>query len=158
MITRESREVNVPDIFKALKKIKINEPLPGGGLFEYFNEHSQYPGFSLFLRHKKEIKFFYIDHDDFLSEIKDQTPVWDISMDGVILRLSLIYKYNNADVPILFVFNSSKKEYAELLEIIRKDKRIDVYFLVMLYGGLVLDSIQKLKMPPHIVSVLKNLK
>lgn len=155
---KDPLDVNVPEIFKALKKVKENELLPEGEVSDYFSEVSQYPGFSLYLRHKKDIRFFYIDHDDFLSEIKDQTPVWNITMDGKIVRISLVYKYNNADVSVTLTFNAAKKEYAELIDIIRRDKSITLYFLVMLYGGLVLDSVKKLKMPSDAVKVLKTIQ
>lgn len=148
----------VIDIFKALKNSKLNELLPEGGALDFFYQHSQYPGVSLFLRYKSRIKFFYIDHDDFILEVKDQTPEWDISVDKNLVRIRLLYKYHNDTASINFVFDIIDKGYRDLLISIRKKKQIRLYYMPMLYGGLVLDSIKKFKVPAHIVNALKKIK
>jgi hypothetical protein len=149
-------EVN--DIFKALKEIKADELLPEEGPLEYFYMGSQYPGVSLFLRHKNKVKFFYIDHEDFILEVKDKTPEWHISIDNNLVRISLINKVRGYTPTINFVFDVSDKSYRELLTTIRKDKEIELYYLLILYGGLVLDSIRKYKIPSNIIDVLKKIK
>ena len=146
------------DIFDALKKVKPDELLPEEGALEFFYKGSQYPGVSLFLRHKKKVKFFYIDHEDFILVTKDQIPEWHISMDNNLVRISLIYKVRNSTPTINFVFDMGDKEYRELLSLIRKDKEIELYYLLILYGGLVLDSVKKYKIPANILDVLKRLE
>jgi len=148
----------VIDIFKALRKIKTDELLPEGGAFDFFYQNLQYPGISLFLRHRNTTKFFYVDHDDLILEIKDQTPEWDISIDKNLLRLSLIYKIHDASASINFVFDISKEEYRELLAVVCRKKEIKLYYMPMLYGGVVFDSYRKLKVPSKIIDVLKKMK
>ncbi|MCL2155089.1 MAG: hypothetical protein FWH53_05435 [Leptospirales bacterium] len=146
------------DIFKALKDIKPDELLPEDGPLEFFYLGSQYPGVSLFLRDKKKIKFFYIDHEDFILEVKDKTPEWHISADNNLVRISLINKVRGATPTINFVFDIADKGYRELLDTIRKDKEIELYYLLILYGGLVLDSVRKYKIPSDVMDVLKKIK
>ena len=146
------------DIFEALKKVKEDELLPEDGALEFFYTGSQYPGVSLFLKHKKKVKFFYIDHEDFILEVKDKIPEWHISVDTNLVRISLINKVRNATPTINFVFDVADREYRELLSIIRKDKEIELYYLLILYGGLVLDSIKKYKIPSNVLDVLKKLE
>ncbi len=146
------------DVFKALRQVKLNELLPREGVFDFFYENSPNPGVSLFLRYKSRIKLFYIDHDDFILELKEQTPDWDINIDKNIVRIMLLYKVRDSIVPISFVFDISKKEYKELLIAIGKKKEIKLYYLSVLYGGLVLDSIFKIKVPPKIIGHLKKIK
>jgi hypothetical protein len=147
----------VADIFDALKKVKVDELLPEEGPLEFFYMGSQYPGVSLFLRHKKRVKFFYIDHEDFILEVKDKTPEWNISIDNNIVRIALINKVRNATPTINFVFDIADKTYKELLTILKKDKEIELYYLLILYGGLVLDSVKKYKIPADVVNVLKKI-
>ena len=146
------------DIFKALKEVKPDELLPEEGPLEFFYLGSLYPGVSLFLRDKKKIKIFYIDHEDFILEVKDKIPEWHISVDNNLVRISLINKVRGATPTINFVFDIDDKGYRELLEIIRKDKEIELYYLVILYGGLVLDSVRKYKVPSDVMDVLKKIK
>ena len=147
----------VADIFDALKKVKVDELLPEEGPLEFFYMGSQYPGVSLFLRHKKKVKFFYIDHEDFILEVKDKTPEWNISIDNNIVRIALINKVRNATPTINFVFDIADKTYKELLTILKKDKEIELYYLLILYGGLVLDSVKKYKITADVVNVLKKI-
>lgn len=151
-------EFEVVDIFKALKKIKNDELIPENGALGFFYQHSQYPGVSFFVKHKKKIKFFYIDHDDFILEVKDQVPDWDISADGSLLRIIIVFKVHNARAVINFVFDLSDKNYVNLVKVLGKNKEINLYYLTMLYGGLVLDSSVKFKIPPKIIDVLKKIK
>jgi len=148
----------IADIFKALKDIKPDELLPADGPLEFFYEGSQYPGVSLFLRDKKKVKFFYIDHETFILEVKDKTPEWHISMDNNLVRISLINEIRNSTTTINFVFDIADKGYRELLDIIRKDKEIELYYLLILYGGLVFDSVAKYKIPSGVLDVLKKIK
>lgn len=145
------------DIFDALKKLKTDEILPEGGVFEFFYQDALYPGFTLFLRHKNRVKFFYIDHDDFILEVKDQTPEWGISVDRDLVRISLTYDVHESKAVINFVYNVSDDSYRELLKVIRKKKEIKLYYLSMLYGGLVFDSYKKFKIPSDIIDVLKKI-
>ena len=147
----------VSDIFDALKKVKVDELLPEEGALEFFYMGSQYPGVSLFLRHKKKVKFFYIDHEDFILEVKDKTPEWNISIDNNLVRIALINQVRNATPTINFVFDIADKNYKELLTIIKKDKEIELYYLLILYGGLVLDSVKKYKIPSNVIDVLKKI-
>lgn len=148
----------IVDVLKALKKVKIDELIPREPIFDFFYENSHTPGVSLFLRYKNKIKFFYVDHDDFILELKDQKPDWDISFDNNIIRVLFLYKVNNEVVSISFVFDLSKKEYRDLLHAIRKTREIKLYYLTVLYGGLVLDSYTRLQVPSTIVTALKKLK
>jgi len=151
-------EFDIIDIFKALKKIKKDDLIPEQGVFDFFYQNALYPGISLFLRYKNKIKFFYIDHDDFIMEIKDQIPEWSISADKNLVRISLVYKSQNSAVPIDFVFDISDNSYRDLLSVIRKNKEIKLYYLSMLYGGLVFDSYKKLQVPAEIADALKKIK
>ncbi len=145
------------DIFKELRKSNVDELLKEGGALDFFYEYSDYPGVTLYLRHKNRIKFFYIDHDNIIMELKDQTPEWEISVDKNLLRISLVYKVNSDTIPIIFLFDLQKKEYRELLVAIRKVKKIKLYYLTILFGGLVLDSMIKFKVPANIIEVLKKI-
>jgi len=147
----------IEDIFKALKTVKADELLPEDGPLEFFYLGSQYPGVSLFLRHKKNVKFFYIDHEDFILEVKDRTPEWHISVDNNIARISLINQVRGATPTMNFVFDVSDQSYRELLTVIRKNKEIELYYFLILYGGLVFDSIRKYKIPSDVIAVLKKL-
>lgn len=148
---------DVTDIFDALRKLKTDEILPEGGVFEFFYQDALYPGFTLFLRHKNRVKFFYIDHDDFILEVKDQTPEWGISIDRDLVRISLTFDVHGSNAIISFVYNISDGSYRELLKAIRKNKEIKLYYLSMLYGGLVFDSYKKFKIPSKIMDVLKKI-
>lgn len=148
----------VTDIFDALKKIKTDEILPEGGVFDFFYQDALYPGFTLFLRHKNRAKFFYIDHDDFIIEVKDQIPEWDISIDRDLVRISLTYDVHDSKAVINFVYNISEQIYRDLLNVIRKKKEIKLYYLSLLYGGLVFDSYKKIKIPAKIIDVMKKIK
>ena len=148
----------VADIFDALKKVKPDELLPEEGVFNFFYQDSLYPGLSLFLRHKDRTKFFYIDHDDFIHEIKNQVPEWDISVDNSLVRISLIYNLHDSKAQINFVMDISNKTYRDLLMIVRKKKAIKLYYLPLLYGGIAFDSYKKLKIPAEIMNVLKKIK
>lgn len=151
-------EFEVIDIFNALKKLKPDEVLPEDGVFKFFYQDSLYPGLSLFLRHKDRTKFFYIDHDNFIQEIKDHVPEWNISIDNSLVRISLIYNIHDSKAEINFVFDISANSYRELLAIIRKKKEIKLYYLPLLYGGIAFDSYKKFKIPPDIMNVLKKIK
>jgi len=153
-----SPKFEVIDILKELKKVKTDELLKEGGALDFFYGYSDYPGVTLFLRYKTKIKFFYIDHDDFVMELKDQTPEWNISVDKNLLRISFIYNVNGESIPIIFLFDLLKKEYRDLLVAIRKTGVIKLYYLTILYGGLVLDNIKKLKVPSDIIDILKKIK
>lgn len=148
----------VTDIFDALRKLKADEILPEGGVFDFFYQDALYPGFTLFLRHKNRVKFFYIDHDNFILEVKDQTPEWDISIDRDLVRITLTFDIHNSNAVISFVYNISNESYRELLKVLSKKKEIKLYYLSMLYGGLVFDSYKKFKIPAKIKDVLKKIK
>lgn len=151
-------EFQVPDIFKALKNLKKDELLSQDGALVYFYQNAQYPGISLFLRHKNRVKFFYTDHDDFIIEIRDQKPEWDLAIDGNLARISLIYTGHNNKGVINFVFDLADESYRGLLDIIRKKKEIKLYYLTLLYGGIVFDSYIRLAVPDKILSALKKIK
>lgn len=146
------------DVFKALRKLKSDELLPEDGALQFFYAKTPYPGISLFLRHKNKVKFFYIDHDEFILDIRDQDPDWDVSIDRNLVRILFNYKINDTTASMSFLFDISDNAYRELLEVVRKSKEIKLYFLTMLYGGLVFDSYKKLKVPPRIVNILKTIK
>lgn len=150
--------IDAIDVFKSLRNIKTNELLPEEGPLQFFYQHLQYPGITLFLRHKKRIKFFYIDHDDIILDIKDLVPEWTISKDKNLLRISLNYQVNDASIPINFVFDISNKEYRDLLTVMSKNKEVKLYYFPMLSGGLVFDSYKKFKIPPGIITALKKVK
>lgn len=152
------QKYEVIDIFKALRDLKADELLAEGGALDFFYQNLQYPGISLFLRHKNRVKFFYIDHDDLILEIKDQIPVWNISIDKNLLRLSLVYEVNAVSVSLNFLFDINQESYRELLNVVRRKKEIKLYYLSMLYGGVVFDSYRKFKIPSNIINVLKNIK
>ena len=151
-------KINAIDIFKELRNLKSDELLPSTGALEFFYQHLQYPGVSLFLRDKNRVKFFYLDHDDFILEVKDQTPEWTISSDENLVRITLNYKFHSASAVISFVFDISDKSYRDLLEVVRKKKEIKIYYLTMIYGGLVFDSYKKFKVPAEILTALKAVK
>ncbi len=151
-------EYKVIDVFKSLKTLKKDELLPEGGALDFFYQNLQYPGISLFLRYKNKTKFFYIDHDEFIVTIKDQTPEWGISIDKNLLRLILHYKVNNYEVPLNFVFDLSNETYIDLLNVVRKNKEIKLYYLTMIHGGIAFDSYVKLKVPSRIINALKQVK
>jgi len=146
------------DIFKALKKVKKDELLPEEGVFNFFYEQSQYPGITFFLRHKNRVKLFYIDHEEFINEIKDQNPAWEITIEKSLVRIILLYKVRDTVVPVNFLLDIFKKDYRDLVIAIRKKKEVKLYFFPMLYGGLVFDSYRKLKVPSKILDVLKDIK
>ncbi len=146
------------DIFKALRNLKSDDFIPQEGAFEFFYQQALYPGISLFLRHKNRIKLFYIDHDDFILEVKDQEPEWDISIDKNLVRILLNYKIHDSSASMSFVFDTSKETYRDLLEAVRKTKTIKLYFITMLHGGLVFDSYKKFKVPSRITSALKTIR
>jgi hypothetical protein len=151
------KKYGIADIFKALKEVKADELLPQEGPLEFFYLGSQYPGVSLFLHDKKKVKFFYVDHEDFIMEVRDKTPEWHISLDNNLVRISLINKVRGYTPTINFVFDIDDKSYRELLTVIRKDKEIELYYLLILYGGLVLDSVRKYKIPSNVIDVLKKI-
>lgn len=146
---------DVVEVFKALKNVKSDELLPESGPLEFFYRHIQYPGISLFLRDKNRVKFFYLDDDSFIMEIKDQVPEWGISVDKNLVRITLEYKVEESSGYVNFVFDISDKSYRDLLEVVRKKKEIKLYYLTMVYGGLVFDSYKKLIVPSNIVNALK---
>ena len=148
----------VIDIFKALRNLKSDEMLPEDGALEFFYQHLQYPGISLFLRHGSRVKFFYMDHDDFILEVRDQIPDWNISFDKNLVRISLNYKINETTALINLVFDISDKAYRDLLIAVRKTKEIKLYYLTMIYGRLAFDSYKKIKVPSKIVDALKVIK
>lgn len=151
-------DFEVIDIYKALKELKADELLPEEGVFQFFYQSSLYPGMSLFLRHENRAKFFYIDHDDFILQVKDLVPEWSISADNNLVRITLNYNVIDSKAAINFVFDLSDKTYRELLVVIKKKKEIKLYYLTMLYGGLVFDSYKKFKIPSEIIDVLKKIK
>jgi len=151
-------KIEAIDIFKALRTLKSDELIPQEGAFEFFYQQAIYPGISLFLRHKNRIKLFYIDHDEFILEVKDQVPEWDISIDKNLVRILFNYRINDTSVSMSFVFDISDKGYRDLLEVVRKTEKIKLYYLTMLYGGLVFDSYKKFEVPSRIISVLKTIK
>lgn len=151
-------EYEVIDIFNALKNLKRDELLDEKGPFEFFYHNLQYPGVSLYLKHNNRIKFFYIDHDDFMIAVKDQAPRWDVSNDNNLFRIILIYKIHDSEVQVNFVFDLSDKNYVDLLKEVSRKKEIKLYFLTMLYGGLVFDSYCKIKIPHAIIKTLKKIK
>jgi hypothetical protein len=102
------------------------------------------------------VKFFYLDHDDFILEVRDCIPEWDISSDKNLVRITLNYKINDDSAAINFVFDISDEKYRELLNVVRKKKEIKLYYLAMIYGGLVFDSYKTLKVPDNILSALKR--
>ena len=153
-----SPEYQVFDIFKALRTLKEDELLPEDGVFHFFYANATYPGVSLFLRHKNKTKLFYVDHDDIILEIKNQTPEWDISMDQNLVRISLIYKVRDTSVTLNFLFDTTKEIYRNLLGVIAKNKNIKLYYMILLYGGIVFDSYVKFKVPSKIIDYLKRVK
>ncbi|HOP64392.1 MAG TPA: hypothetical protein PK358_15805 [Spirochaetota bacterium] len=150
--------VSEEDIFKALREIKAGELLPSGGIFAFFYENVANPSTVLFLKTKKKAKFFYIDHDDFILALVDQSPNWVLDIDKNILRLNLIYEIDGSSATLAFVFDVIKEEFRNTIRLLAKRGVFDLYFFSILYGGLVLEKRIKYTIPKSILKTFKSIK
>lgn len=145
------------DIIKSFKKIKDGENLPDSGATQFFYSNSNNPSDVIYLNSGRKVNFFYVDHDEFIIEIRDQEPGWNFEVEKGIAKLTLFFKDNNTHVPMNFNFDLSKEEYRSSITILGKKKKFELSFLVMLYGGLVKDSTRIYKIPDRIVKIIKGL-
>jgi len=146
------------DIFKALRAVKFGELIPQDGVLNYFYDQVQEPSTTLFLKSKKRVKFFYVDNDDFITSIMEQVPNWVIDVDKNILRINLLFKSSTDVVPLVFNFDAAKPDYIDAVKLISKKEEFDLYFISILYGGLVVENRVKLKIPKSILKTFKSIK
>lgn len=146
------------DIFKALREVKIGELLPSDGFLGFFYDSVSNPSTVLFLCSKKKAKFFYVDNDEFLYGIMDQTPHWILDIDKNILRINLLFTINGNTIPMGFLFDTSVDAYKNTLKLIAKKGEFDLYFLSLLYGGIVLEKRVKYEIPKSIIKTFKSIK
>ncbi len=145
------------DIIKSLKKIKDGEVLPEDGATQFFYSNSNNPGDVIYLNSGRRVNFFYVDHDEFIIEIRDQEPGWNIDVEKGIAKITLFFEDNNNHVPMNFNFDLTKEEFRSGIKILGRKKKFSLTFLTMLYGGLVKDSMHEYKIPDRIVKVLKEM-
>lgn len=145
-------------IFSALRGVREGGLLVSEGPLGFFYENVHNPSTTLFLKTKKRAKFFYVDNEDFISSIKDQSLHWVLDIDKNILRLSLIYEINGNSFPLVFIFDIAKDEFRSVLKILAKKGVFDLYFLAILYGGFVLEKRVKIDIPKSILKTFKSIK
>lgn len=146
------------DIFKALREVKNGEMLPSDGCLGFFYDRVDNPSTVLFLSTKKKAKFFYVDNDDFLNMIMDKTPHWILDIDKNILRVNLLYEINGNTIPMVFIFDTAVEEYKKTIKLIAKKGEFDLYFISILYGGLVFERRVKYDIPKSIITTFKSIK
>ena len=146
------------EIFTALKDVKFGELMPEDSILAFFYDQITDPSTTLFLKSKKRVKFFYVDNDDFLSSIVEKTPEWVIDIDKNILRINLMYQVETELIPLIFNFDIARDEYKEAIRLITKKEEFELYYLSILYGGLVVEKRVKFKIPKSILKTFKKLK
>lgn len=146
------------EIFKSLKDARFGELLPQNGAFDFFYDQVNNPSTALFLKSKKQVKFFYADHDDFLAQIMEEIPEWVIDLDKNLLRLNLMFRSGGEVIPLVFIFDIAREEYRDAIRLVSKSGEFDLYFMSILYGGLVLEKRVKLKVPKPILKTFKSVK
>lgn len=146
------------EIFRDLRGVTEGELLPSDGFLGVFYKSMSHPSTTMFLKNRKKTKFFYIDHDDFICSIMDQRPHWVLDIDKNMLRLNLIYELNGTAVPMVFLFDIAKEDFRMAIKLLARKGVFDLYFLSILYGGLVLEKRVKLDVPKSILKTFKSIK
>lgn len=145
------------EVIRALRKQKEGELLPDDGVFAFIYEKLDGPSITLMVCTKNETEFIYIDNEEFISLVKDSKPEWIIGVDKNIVRLMMMYNINGSQLLISFVFNLEDDTNRNVISQLVKKKVFSLNYLNMLYGGVVLDSRVKLKLPDNIIAALKKL-
>ncbi len=146
------------EIFKSLKNVKFGDLLPKDGAFAFFYEQVLHPATSLFLKSKKRVKFFYVDHDDFFPMVMGQDPEWVLDVDENLLKINLLFQAGEDPVPVIFVFDIARGDYRDAIRLINKSGKFELYFISILYGGLVVENKVEFKIPKSILKTFKSIK
>lgn len=145
------------DIIKSLKKQKEGELLPEEGHFNFMYDQLNGPCIPFMLSTKKEVVFCYIDHEEFILNIKDADPEWIVEVDQTIVKLIMMYNINESQLMISFNFDIAKEMFQDALMLLIKKKQFSLTYIALLYGGLVIDSRVTHKIPDKVIKALKEL-
>ena len=145
------------DIIKTLKKHKEGEILPREGLFGFMYDQFNGPSISFMVGSKKDVQFCYVDHEEFIILMKDGDPDWIVEVDQNLVKLIMMFNINNSQLTISFNFDMVKEMYQDAIMLLIKKKEFNLAYISLLYGGLVLDSRVKMKLPDNVLKSLKDL-
>ncbi|HPS58378.1 MAG TPA: hypothetical protein PK514_09750 [Spirochaetota bacterium] len=145
------------DIIKALKKQKPGDLLPEDGLFGFMYNQLNGPSIPFMISTAKETAFFYIDHEEFIIHVKDLDPEWVVEVDKNLVKLIMLYNIEDHQLLISFIFDVAAEMYQNAIKLLIKKKEFNLNYIAMLYGGLVLDSTVKYKIPDKAIKAFKNL-
>jgi len=145
------------EALELVKSVREEEMIPRDGATELFYKMASYPGESFFINADKKVELFYADTDDFINEIKDQTPGWALEADENLVRIILLYREMENVIPLNFIFDISKELYRDSLRLLMAGEEFSLTMLSMLYGGLIVDSRHLYKIPDHIKSELQGI-
>lgn len=145
------------EVIRAIKEQKEGELLPDDGVFASIYEQLSGPSIPLMVCTDSETQYIYIDNDEFISMVKDSEPEWVLGSDKNLVRLMMMYNINGSQLLISFVYNLLDETNRNAINLLIKKKEFHINYLNMLYGGLVLESRTKFRLPEHIVAALKNL-
>lgn len=145
------------EVIRAIRDHKEGELLPEDGVFAPIYEQLNGPSIAIMVCTDSETQYIYIDNDEFINMIKDVEPEWILGSDQNLTRLMMMYNINGSQLLISFVYDMNDEMYRNAVKLLIKKKAFHLNYLNMLYGGLVLESRTKLKLPEHIVAALKKL-
>ncbi len=145
------------DVIRALQSQKAGELLPDDGVFAFLYEKLDGPSIPLMVCTAKETEYIYIDNEEFISHIKGVEPEWVFGTDKNLARLMMLYKINDSQLLISFVFDLVNEISRNAIGLLVRKKEFNISYLNMLYGGLVFENRVKYKLPEKIISELKAL-
>jgi hypothetical protein len=145
------------EVIKALKAHKVGEMLPDDEVFAFIYERLDGPGIPMMICARKETQYIYIDNDEFISLVKDARPEWVLGTDRNIVRLMMMYNIYGRQLLISFNYDLNDDKSQNAIKLLVKKKEFNLNYLNMLYGGLVLESRTKFRLPERIIDELKQL-
>jgi len=110
------------------------------------------------LKGTREVRFFYVDHDNFLYDIMDLVPGWNLDVVENILKLNMIFNLQGSVIAIPFIFDLKREEFRKTLIMLGESGKFNLTYLSILYGGFVFEKRLEFDLPKSIVESFLTLK
>jgi hypothetical protein len=146
------------EVFLELDKIQSGELLEREGVFSFFYENITDPSTTLFLKSSKEVRFFYVDHDDFLYDIMELVPAWNLDVIENVLKINMIFNLQGNVIAIPFNFDLKKEVFRNALIMLGESGKFSITYMSILYGGFVFEKKVDFALPQSIIDTLNTLK
>ncbi|GEM_PF-1965223 len=139
------------EIIDAFDRVEQNAPLPREGPCSFFYEELQDPGSSVILQQESSIIIFHFNFEDRITLIEGRNTGWHIEINDEAIILALIIDHEEGAFPLFFTFKQGDRKTADLLSELKRQRRITVCFLSLLFGDIYREKCRAFQLPDHII-------